>query len=215
MKSLSKREKVLIIVMLACGLFYGYFSLFLKPILNEYSKLNSNINAYKIQLNYINAANLNNKKLENNLPDLEKKLNDAMKLLPSSERNPEISYNIKQFADKNKVIINEITFGKQSNYSEASQVSTGNSHEISKESSNNLMYLPATVTVSGDYTSIINFIASIENENRIAYINSVNFTVAGNTLQANINTNFYFVNGTMQDNYDFNKGSYGKDNLFK
>lgn len=219
MSSLSKREKVLIGVMLLCVVFYGYIKLLLNPIIDNLNEVNSTVNTYKSQLNLLNTASSDNKMLEKKLEDLQTRLADAVKALPLSERSPEAAFNIKQFADSSKVKLNSLTFGQAMDYSSKTQSNANNNSSSADQnnSASKLMYLPVTISVTGDYNSIINFISSIENGNRIAEISSADFTNSTGTLQATIIANFYFTTNGSSDNYDydFNKGSYGKDDLFK
>ena len=79
------------------------------------------------------------------------------------------------------------------------------------------MLSPAIIEVTGDYLSIMNYITSIEKDHRIAEVNDVNISNESGVIKGVINVKYYYVDGMNANttSYDFNKGAYGKGNLFK
>ncbi|MNP71092.1 hypothetical protein D3C76_1674260 [compost metagenome] len=67
-----------------------------------------------------------------------------------------------------------------------------------------------TLSLRGDFSNTLNLVNDLENGSRICEINSITSTKESST----INLTFYYAPGDMEENYDFNSGSYGKDNMF-
>ncbi len=214
MKSLSKREKILVIAMLSIAIFYAYYKLFLSPAISEIMHLKSVVSSYNNQLQQLRLTSDSNKKLDTQLQEKEKKFEESTKVLPQSAREPEVAYNLKAMADGSKVKVDNISFGQPAS-SAATQQSNGQNNNTNSQTG--VMTLPVTLLVTGDYNSIISFTSSIESGGRLAEIETLNISQGSSLLQANINVNFYYVNGTESnsDKFDFNHGTYGKDNLFK
>lgn len=193
---------------------YGYFSLLLHPVIKNIETSLTNIVTYRGELyneslNKV-VAESNKKKLE----ELKTKLGNTIITLPESERNPEIAYNLKKIGDINGIKINAVNFS-QSDVSNPQQ--GGNGTINGADASANLIPVPVSLQVSGEYNNIINFISAIENDKRIAEVSSVSMSNASDTLAATININYIYMQVLNKDNeqYDFNKDTYGKKDLFK
>ncbi len=203
MGNLSKRELILLSAVLVIGVMYGYINYFLSPVLSNISSTKANIAADESKLATVKTAGIINKKLKEDLADYNSKLEEAVKALPPSERQPEISYNLKVLADNNKVSLNSVSYGQPA-----------------ADGKDKIITSPVGVTVSGSYNNVIGFITSIEKHKRLAAVESVNLSKKeGNedNVQSIIDINFFNA-GTAEANdfkYDFNNGSYGKDSLFK
>ena len=71
------------------------------------------------------------------------------------------------------------------------------------------------ISLVGEYENIINFIKAIENYSRIADVSNISLSTGeGNLLNASLTANFYNLNYQEGENYDFNNGTYGKENSF-
>ncbi|WP_289128944.1 type 4a pilus biogenesis protein PilO, partial [uncultured Clostridium sp.] len=71
------------------------------------------------------------------------------------------------------------------------------------------------ISLSGEYENIIKFIKSIENYSRISDVSDISLSPGeGNLLNASLTANFYNLNYNERENYDFNDGTYGKENSF-
>lgn len=218
--ALNKREKVLLIILGGLILFYVYFTYFLSPVLQKVSSAKDNIASYELSLNSLNLTKLNNEKSKKQLEDIKSNIEDSQKALPKSERNPEINYNLKVMGDKSKITINSIDFGQVVSYT--SQQENNKETDASQKSSfGDLNVVPVTANIQGDYKSILNFINAVEKDTRIAEVSSVNISNQDNSkassLSATISISYYYLaeKSENSDDYDFNKGSYGKEDLFK
>jgi type IV pilus assembly protein PilO len=198
MKRLSKREKILLTVCMTLIIIYAYYSFFLTPILKKITVLHEQIDKDNVAINNINIVKSQNKKQNEQLQSIQVKYTDASKALPTSEKNPEITSEIKKLADNNKIIINSIDLGKSSEYKNQSVTANNKAatkkDELSNGVSGKLMITPVTLNITGDYLNMIDFISSIEQDKRIVEINTLNIsTDSNNAMQATININYYYL----------------------
>lgn len=239
MNNLSKRERYLIAIIGILAVFYIYYSFFLSSMINKIKAEKFIVDTYNTQLQNINEIESTNKKLNNELTDLKEKNSKNSIALPNFERNPEIAYKLNTMANSNKVTINNINLAQPTTYSKTSSNTLTNNTNNSQQSSTtnsssansvvvtakpgSLLSIPVNLSVTGDYDGIINFISSIEKDERISIMNSINLTSqssnngTANGITASITLDYFYIVSSTKDKveYDFNKGSYGKDNPFK
>lgn len=238
MSNLSNREKYLIIAIGILAVIYVYYSFFLSPVMNKIKVEKSKVDAYNTQFKNINVMKTDNKKLSTELDTLKEKNNQNSMALPNFERNPEIAYKLKAIGDTNKVNISNINLSQPTAYSQTSSNvpsnNTNNSQQNNASSSSNvvtakpgsLLSIPVNLSVNGDYDGIVNFISSIEKDERLSVINSINLSSQGtsgssnsgsNSITATIMLDYFYIVPSEKDKveYDFNKGNYGKDNPFR
>lgn len=223
MKNLSKREKFLIATLLILAFGYAYVTLLLLPIIKGINSTSSNINKYnnEIKIQTSNKAILESKK--KSLDDIKNKLKELSIAIPEDERNPELAYNLKSEADKTKVSVTSVSVGQPAPLdAKNSTQNDGGNNNTPQALAGRIMIIPVSVQVNGNYNSIVNFIASVENGKRVAEVSDVNLSGgsaanAQSAVQAAINIRFYYIEGgdKRDTKYDFNNGSYGKDDLFK
>ena len=71
------------------------------------------------------------------------------------------------------------------------------------------------MSIAGKYEDIIEFIKAIEGYSRISDVSNISFSQSeGNILIATLTANFYNLSYKESENYDFNNGTYGKENSF-
>lgn len=219
MKKLNRNEIILVSLCAAMVIIYGYYSLFLSPVLGKMSGINDAINKNYDTVSHINTVKNLNKTLQGKLTKVQAQYDEASKALPKGERNPEITYGIKKLADTNKVIINSISIGTGVDYKQQTLSNQNKNADIAKSTAINgrLMSLPVTINISGNYLDMMNFVAAIEKDKRIAEVGNINFAATNNgTLQGSVSVSYYYLDVTNKDlKYDFNNGAYGKDDLFK
>lgn len=236
--NLSKREKYLVILIAVLAIFYAYYSLFLSPMLNKIKNEKSKVETYILQLNNINSIKNTNKTLNVELKNLREKNDENLKTLPDFEKNPEIAYKLKAMADGNKVTIDNINFSELTIYNPSSSTSgnnvqqnnnSSNDNNSVKTSANNfqngsLINIPVNLTVVGSYDGLLNFVSAIEKGDRISIIDTIKLTSQFNGISssstditADITLDYFYINSSTTNklDYDFNKGTYGKDNPFK
>lgn len=71
------------------------------------------------------------------------------------------------------------------------------------------------ISLVGEYENIIKFIKSIEYYSRISDVSNISLSSGeGTLLNASLTANFYNLNYEENENYEFNNGTYGKENSF-
>lgn len=235
MGSLGKREKILLGILAAVLVFLAYYSLFLSPVIDRTNELNQSIGKAKVQVDRIRNAKEIIKNQKALIEELEDKLNLSLKAIPETERNPEIAFNMKKFADQNKLYFSTISFSKiididewkkerdkKENNKDANKNTQENTTKKSSEettSDKKIIIVPITITTEGDYNTTMNYIASIEKDPRIAVVYSIEMKSDTKTgkIKADTSVALLYSNKVSDKalDYDFNQGIYGKGDLFK
>lgn len=217
LNSLSKKEKLLVSIVIVIGVIAVYFNFIFVPSIKSIKDKNVIIEDYNKQIQIIADTKSKNNKLKVELVTLQAKSDETSKQLPYSERIPEIARNIKPLVDSSGVTFGPIGFGKAAEYlfTVPGQAKTN--------SKVRLMSLSVSLSETGDYPSLMKLIDSIETngiktDKRIAAIDTVAFSPSGTSLQATIGLHYYFLTGSKENvlKYEFvDSGVYGKDNPFK
>lgn len=193
MKSLSKREKLMLLVLGIVLIAYLYYSLFYSPIQKKIEASKVNINKY---VQDINAAEANKKQFElqtSELENIKAKYEEAKTILPQMELNPEIVSNIQKFFQGSGVEVTSITIGTPQGLEEqeiSSETKEGNKNNDSSSNSNStagnldsqkvagkLLTVPVTIALSGDsYEEVMKFISLFENDRRFVEITNIVIT---------------------------------------
>lgn len=240
MKNLNKREKYLVILLGTVIILFVYFKYFLMPVLDNINNSRADIDKYNSQISQLKITEIANSESKRELTKIKLSYKDALLKLPPLEKNPEIAYNIKPFADANNVNLESVSFSDGTLFTPGTG-STQNSNGLVNNS--NLYSTTVNINVSADnYFDMMNFVNALENDKRlneitVFSIQSQNNNPADATTQAStddnpkskiqlstnmqiINANiainyFYNLDNKVKPNYDFNKGSYGKTDVFK
>jgi Tfp pilus assembly protein PilO len=231
MKNLKRSEKLLISILLIAVIGYGYLQYILSPQLERLKVVNADFNKYSNELNQLKVITASNKKLAENLNEAQVNYKEYLKVIPNSDRSAEIIRDLKLIGDKNNLILNNLNIASSIEYqssesnsntsSNQSNSNGSNSAEASKSAgaNNKIMIVPVSMNISGDYTSIMNYVKSIEENTRYTNIKSATIisTATNNLLTASISIEIlYMHDGTATANsYDLNNGAYGKINPYK
>jgi Pilus assembly protein, PilO./General secretion pathway, M protein. len=236
MSNLNKSERILLSILAVVFIGYLYYTFLLSPELKKIQATQSNIDQYTKELNELKLLSASNKKLGETLNELKLKLDQSNGTLPKGDRSPEVQRETKKIVDNTKVILSGVVIGNGVEYNlntntNANAQKTGESKTDNKEAAKTTapvvstvktMMLPVTLNVSGDYSSIMNFMKAFEESKRLTEINTVVIAPKGTKtgdgqLTLTLNSNVYYIDdGTaVQPQFDFNNGSYSKDNLFK
>ena len=218
LSNLSKREKFLIGILLTFLILYVYYYFFLLPVFRNINEVRNNISEDMVQLDKIKNTEAEIKKLTTEYDACKLKFADAARELPESERNPEISLNLKVLGDKNGITLNGITFSNPEGYKSSNQNGTqANNTQKTAAGDIELNVVPVQIDAAGAYPSIMNFVNSIENDSRISRVDGLNITSSDKGLNAAINASYYFTKGIDNNpaSYTFNNGTYGKPDIFK
>lgn len=222
MGNLSKKDKIILIFLIALGILYIYYAFLLKPILNDNNKKNSEVLQAETKLEEINTADTSNSKYKKQVADFKAKYEQALKALPKNERDPEIAKQLKDLCDKNDIMLSSLNFSKPIEVKNTKS----NKKSASSKTPVKIMSVPITMNVSGDYENAVNFLENLEHSDRIAVMDAATFTsnekTNGNSddgkVNISLNASYYFIlanAGETKIQYDFNKGDYGKQNVFK
>lgn len=234
LNNLSKSERNLLIGLGCALVIFLYVKFLLVPLLNSITDEKSVIKDCKAQVQHIEDVRAENVKLKKKLEDLKVKDPANLLAIPDNQRYPEIERNIKPFEDKETLAFLSIAGTTATPYKSAANTTnssqnntTANSgssgagtaakNNTSSSINTSLMVLPVTLTFSGQYPNIITFFDDIEKDKRIGNITSTALTVQQDgSVNGTATVNYYYIdNKSAVSNYDFNTGSYGKDNLLK
>lgn len=220
MKKLSRNEKILIGFLLVMSTLFLYYRQFLSPVMNSISSSKDKISNYEADIDKVQKLDTENKKQVQQIEKLKAQYDESIKLLPKSDRIPEILSNLKKYSDSNSITFINETFAESKLYKDDKSKTNSRASEETKRIYSNVMVVPVRINVSGTYTNLVKFIATLEKSNRMTAVELVNFTKVEGTsdnLSASINLNYYYENNgeAIQEKYDINKDNYGKDNLFQ
>lgn len=214
MRSITKREKYLIIFLAIAFVLFTYSRFFLLPVLDDIKASQQKIENDKTQVSELQIMKTSNITLRKNLTQVKVKYTDALKQLPVFEKDPEIAYNVKAMADKSDVKLNSITLADSTLFvsKAADQAATADA----APNGENIYSVPVSINAEGSsYADIMNFIASIEMDSRIAEINTLNIVKQQDiSLTMNFTYLFSLDNAGEVLTYEFNKGTYGKPDPF-
>lgn len=205
---LSHKEKILLLILAIMSVFFLYYNYLIIPTIDKLTPLEAEVETLKIQT--LNYENIENKIIikEKEYNELKDKYDESAKALPKIDKYPELSKSLNDLANKNTVTLQSITMEKGQVYQQGD-----NSTETNASSGSNkggLSTQKVTLSLKGDFSNILNLVNDLENGSRICEINSINSTKESST----IDLTFYYAPGDMEESYDFNSGSYGKDNMF-
>lgn len=216
MSKLSKNEKILLGILGIAIVIYVYYTFFLTPVLNKISISNTNITNYNAEIQSIAIKEAETKKLEKQYEELKVKYDDFLTKYPNFSKAPQIAYDVKALADIYGITLENIGF------SEPLKVGTStpeNKEETTTKDSNfQLFNIAANITASGTYANIKSFIKALEEEKRATEISTTSISKKEDTNILALSANFYYVmntNNSQQNAYEFNKGTYGKVDIFK
>jgi Tfp pilus assembly protein PilO len=247
LKNLSLREKIMLAVLAICILGFAYYKLFLTPVLAKVDESKANIDKYNLELVKIKAAAAAIPKLKEELAQLQADYDEKTKILPQLEKNPEIAYNLKVLTDKNSMVLSNASFGEPAEYvitapkenkndqtaQPAEQDAQSSKAAEQQAQSNNganqpqvqpsrpepkIYAVPVSIGVTGSYINTMGLIKSLENDTRVASVNSLSIAAGENgSLSTSIMINYYYMDTgeKVEEKYDFNNGTYGKTDLFK
>lgn len=225
MKNLNIREKTLLIILGVMLISYLYYISLLSPLLVRIANAKAQINKYEVELKNIDKIISLSDKRKNQIDELSAKIEDVYKALPQKERNPQIAYILDTFADACNVSINSLSFGERQDYaadqkdgdSQSEDAKMQNVKGTEKDDNVGLLVVPVTITITGEYNSITDFIEKVENDKRIAKVEQVNMLKNEGILQSSINIDYFYIDTDKAEDggYDFNSGTYGKSDLFK
>ena len=236
LKNLSKKDKVILSsTIIVVSLVFGLKFLIL-PQVEQYTNNLITLDMKKTEQSRISMIQSQNKILEEKQEELKAQYDLALEEISRTPALAQIIYDLKGLMSTSGVEMKSLSFSS-SDVSEEDIASNdgvitdengvvteidggldiGNSQEESSqtESEQAVEKQIVNISLSGEYENIIKFIKSIENYSRISDVSDISLSpVEGNLLNASLTANFYNLNYNERENYDFNDGSYGKENSF-
>ncbi|WP_297632816.1 type 4a pilus biogenesis protein PilO [uncultured Clostridium sp.] len=194
LKSLSLREKILLLISAIIFIFLIGNFVFIRPIILKGVDVQNEIVALNLEKTQGITSNETNNRLINEYSLDEEKYNSLMKEFENNINQEELVKELIQLGKDNGIQIKDITFEK------------GQEEATVKKIINN----SGTINIQGEYSNILNFIKGVQNSSNEVLINGVNIAQKNNDINQ-INTSKEYT-ATININY-FNivKGSSGNE----
>lgn len=234
-KQLKRKDKILLFIIILIFTFIILEEGVIRPLTDKQEALQHEMVTLNGQkMNALDAID-KQYKLREKLDDVTYKYNKALSSLPKTEEQANILNTLITISSETGIELKDITFenGHKTLNKDNSKDSSSNQEldEIDGKASDDeenskkddVLINSANLEVSGSFDSLLNFIKRIEGTKRKINISSLNIEKSsldenGNmkeVLQASINIEYYNLNYKEKEKYDFNKGTYGKENYFK
>ena len=234
-KNLSKKDKIIlsstiIIISIVLGLRFLILPQFEKYLDNSITLENK-----KAEEDRVKMIPRQNEKLEEKNEQLKEEYNIALEEISKTPAVAQIIHDLKELINKSNIEIKSISFSSSDISEEEiklnSEIKTDEdgivteiergidsqeqeeTQEINEEYRVKKQIL--NISLIGKYENIINFIKAVENYSRIAEVSNISFSHSeGDLLIATLTANFYNLSYEEEESYDFNNGTYGKENSF-
>lgn len=215
MLNISKREKILLIVLGIIGLCYLYYSIYLIPQLNNLNKASVELENSKKALNGLVVSQKNINEIRSQIDGLNRKAQESLMSMPDSERIPDIILELKSMGETSGCVINQVVFTQAPPGGQAKQeTNKGNPAQDMQ-----VLAIPVTCEVDGDYNCIMSFIKSIENSSRKMRVDKLTLSkgLKDGRLIGSINLSCYYINDSTSgsEGYTYTTNASGRQDLFK
>lgn len=172
----------------------GAFFLVIDPIFGDVKEMRTEVSAYKTALD--NSAQLQN--IRDALIEEYKnvKIEDKDRLLhflPNNVDNIELILEIERLANLNGLPVKNFIFSVEDLNKEVPMIEDENGSSLDYDSDGNLPYgvFPIEFTLTGRYSSFLNFLKEIESNLRLIDIRSISLTVPNKTDNSIVDLNSY------------------------
>ena len=234
LKNLSKKDKIILSsTIIVVSLVFGLKFLIL-PQLEQYTNNLITLDMKKTEQSRISMIPSQNKILEEKQEELKAQYDLALEEISRTPALAQIIYDLKALMNTSGVEMKSLSFSSSDVSEEdiASSdgvitdengvvteidrgISGGEMPDQQIESEQAVKKQIVNISLVGEYENIIKFIKSIENYSRISDVSDISLSPGeGNLLNASLTANFYNLNYNERENYDFNDGTYGKENSF-
>ena len=236
LKNLSKKDKVILSsTIIVVSLVFGSKFLIL-PQIEQYANNLLTLDMKKAEQYRVTMIPAQNKILEEKYKELQAQYDLALEEISKTPALAKIIYDLEELISKSGVEMKSLSFSN-SDVSEEEISSNdgvitdengvvteidrgldiGSSQEENSqiESEQAVKKQIVNISLTGEYKNIINFIKNIENYSRISDVSNISLSPGeGTMLNVSLTANFYNLNYKEKENYDFNNGTYGKENSF-
>lgn len=207
MNILTKRDKILLGLLIVILIFFVYFKLLLLPSLNSISDIKSSINTNQVKLSDLESKKTESTAIKNYLAKNLQKYETAKNEITTDLDDRDIVSELSKVCAQDNIKLTNLTFSTGSIYANSNTTSStsSNSNTGSETSSNNkiskgqLMTAEASISVSGGLSDIIKFIDNLEHTDRIAIISMVSLSQSDGTIKASITANYFYFQGKDQN----------------
>ena len=235
-KNLSKKDKVILsTTIIILSLILGLRFLIL-PQLEQYTNNLMILESKRSEQSRVAMIPAQNKVLEENQQELQVQYELALEEISKTPAVAQIIYDLKGLISRSSVEMKSLSFSN-SDVSEEEitsndevktdengivteidrglEMSGSESQTGELESEQAVKKQIVNISLTGEYENIIKFIKAIEYYSRIADVSNISLSPGeGTLLNASLTANFYNLNYKENESYDFNNGTYGKENSF-
>jgi hypothetical protein len=220
MPSLSKREKILLIVLLIVGLGYVYYRFALTPQLNRLKAAETALENNKKKLAVLRVQEKSLDGLKKEVEDLALKAKEVEKVVPATTKIPEVIMNIRDMTTSSGCTVGALGFcgpvtqdfnkakaqgtqqqsGQAQNNGQNAQQSGGQTNGLDNGITSGVaMILPLTYQIKGEYSNVMSLLSLIEGNTRKMMVDKMSIakgTGTGASAQpgAKVNENMLTVN---------------------
>ena len=235
-KNLSKNDKVILsTTIIILSLILGLRFLIL-PQLEQYTNNLMILESKRSEQSRVAMIPAQNKVLEEKQQELQVQYELALEEISKTPAVAQIIYDLKGLISRSSVEMKSLSFSN-SDVSEEEitsndevktdengivteidrglEMSGSESQTGELESEQAVKKQIVNISLTGEYENIIKFIKAIEYYSRIADVSNISLSPGeGTLLNASLTANFYNLNYKENESYDFNNGTYGKENSF-
>ena len=234
LKNLSKKDKIILSsTIILVSIVFGLKFLIL-PQLEQYTNNLMILDSKRAEQSRLSSITIENKALEEKQKELQEQYDLALEEISKTPAVAQIIYDLKELMSRSNVEVKSLSFSdsdvSEEEITSSDEVKTDENGVVTEidrgisggempdqqiESEQAVKKQIVNISLVGEYENIIKFIKSIENYSRIADVSNISLSPGeGNLLNASLTANFYNLNYQEGENYDFNNGTYGKENSF-
>ena len=234
LKNLSKKDKIILSsTIILVSIVFGLKFLIL-PQLEQYTNNLMTLDSKRAEQSRLASITIENKALEEKQKELQEQYDLALEEISKTPAVAQIIYDLKELMSRSNVEVKSLSFSdsdvSEEEITSSDEVKTDENGVVTEidrgisggempdqqiESEQAVKKQIVNISLVGEYENIINFIKSIENYSRIADVSNRSLSTGeGNLFNASLTANFYNLNYQEGENYDFNNGTYGKENSF-
>ncbi|WP_195963954.1 type 4a pilus biogenesis protein PilO [Clostridium cuniculi] len=234
LKNLSKKDKIILSsTIILVSIVFGLKFLIL-PQLEQYTNNLMTLDSKRAEQSRLASITIENKALEEKQKELQEQYDLALDEISKTPAVAQIIYDLKGLMTRSNVEVKSLSFSdsdvSEEEITSNDEVNTDENGVVTEidrgisggempdqqiESEQAVKKQIVNISLVGEYENIINFIKAIENYSRIADVSNISLSTGeGNLLNASLTANFYNLNYQEGENYDFNNGTYGRENSF-
>lgn len=235
-KTLSKKDKIILVsTIILVSVVLGLRFVIL-PQLEQYTNNLMDLDMKRSEQSRIAMIPAQNKLLEEKQIELKQQYELALDEISKTPAVAQIIYDLKSMINRSSIELKSLSFsttdvsedeikGNEEVITDENGVVTeidrglevGSSDEQSNTMDPEQAVKKQIVNISlvGEYENIIKFIKYIEYYSRISDVSNISLSPGeGTLLNASLTANFYNLNYEENESYEFNNGTYGKENSF-